>query len=114
MLSMTTRKRPIWTETPAMSDLVRCYVCYTLTKVSARSGVLRVHQDADGYRCPNRDPAPTRTPASMGRMPSAAETPSRTVSVPDDVYDAAAAKAAADGETVSDVVSRALAAYLAD
>lgn len=51
------------------------------------------------------------TPATVGRVPNQPKTPLRTFRIPEDVYRAAQAKAAAKGESVSDVVRRALARY---
>ena len=45
-------------------------------------------------------------------MPNAPKTPSRNVRVPDDLWEAAVSKAAARGETVSDVLRRALEKYV--
>ena len=45
-------------------------------------------------------------------MPNQPKTPSRNVRVPDDLWHAAQAKAAERGETVSDVVRRALERYV--
>lgn len=47
----------------------------------------------------------------MGRMPNQPKTPQRTVRVPDDVWERAKVRAEARGETVSDVVRRALERY---
>ena len=45
-------------------------------------------------------------------MPNQPKTPVRSVRIPDDVWRAAQAKAAAEGETVTDVVLRALRRYV--
>ena len=45
-------------------------------------------------------------------MPNQPKTPVRSVRIPDDVWRAAQAKAAAEGETVTDVVLRALKRYV--
>jgi predicted HicB family RNase H-like nuclease len=45
-------------------------------------------------------------------MPNAPKTPSRNVRVPDELWQATQAKAAKNGETVSDVVRRALEKYV--
>lgn len=52
------------------------------------------------------------TPATMTGVPNAPKTPQRTFRIPDDVYAAAKAKAAENGETLTDVVQRALAEYV--
>jgi predicted HicB family RNase H-like nuclease len=44
--------------------------------------------------------------------PATGQTPNRTVRVPDDVWDAAKAKAAEEGKSVSDVVNDCLRRYL--
>lgn len=44
-------------------------------------------------------------------MPNQPKTPVRTIRVSDELWTAAAAKAEAKGETISDVVRRALLAY---
>lgn len=49
-------------------------------------------------------------PARSGQL--IAETPRRTVRVPNDLWDAAKAHAAADGATLTDVVVQALVDYL--
>lgn len=45
-------------------------------------------------------------------MPNQPKTPQRTVRIADDLWEASAAAAAANGETLSDVIRRALAAYV--
>jgi predicted HicB family RNase H-like nuclease len=52
------------------------------------------------------------TPASVSRVPNQPKTPQRTFRIPEDVYRAAQAKAAAKGESLSDVVRRALERYV--
>jgi predicted HicB family RNase H-like nuclease len=52
------------------------------------------------------------TPASVPYVPNAPKTPLRSFRIPDEVYKAAQAKAAAKGESVSDVVRRALERYV--
>lgn len=47
----------------------------------------------------------------MTLMPNKPKTPLRSFRIPDDTYEAAQRKAAARGETVSDVVRRALERY---
>lgn len=54
----------------------------------------------------NAGDGPTLTP-----MPNQPKTPQRTVRVPDEVWERAKARAEARGETVSDVVRRALERY---
>lgn len=51
------------------------------------------------------------TPATVRRVPNQPKTPQRSFRIPNDVYDAAKVKAAAKGETVTDVVVRALKRY---
>lgn len=51
------------------------------------------------------------TTATIPDVRNAEQTPRRTVRVSNEVWDAAAAKAEEKGETVSDVVRRALIAY---
>ena len=51
------------------------------------------------------------TPATVRRVPNAPKTPLRSFRIPDDVYRAAQEKAAERGESVSDVVRRALERY---
>lgn len=48
----------------------------------------------------------------MGRVPNQPKTPLRSFRIPDEVYKAAQAKAADKGESVSDVVRRALERYI--
>jgi hypothetical protein len=50
-------------------------------------------------------------PAVMTPVPNKPKTPLRSFRIPDEVYEAAQAKAAERGETVSDVVRRALERY---
>ena len=45
-------------------------------------------------------------------MPNSPKTPTRTVRVPDDLWDAVKAKAASENRTVTDVIIRALEAYV--
>lgn len=52
------------------------------------------------------------TPTTVARVPNQEKTPRRTVRVPDTLWEAAAAKADENGETVSDVVRRALERYV--
>lgn len=52
------------------------------------------------------------TPATVARVPNQPKTPLRSFRIPDEVYRAAQAKAAAKGESVSDVVRRALERYV--
>jgi hypothetical protein len=52
------------------------------------------------------------TPATVTRVPNQPKTPMRSFRIPDDVYRAAQAKAAAKGETVSDVIRKALERYV--
>lgn len=47
----------------------------------------------------------------MTRVPNQPKTPIRSFRIPDDVYDAAKAKAAERGETLTDVVKKALERY---
>lgn len=49
----------------------------------------------------------------LGTMPNQPKTPQRTVRVPDDVWEAAKAKAVERGENLSDVIRRALSRYAA-
>jgi predicted HicB family RNase H-like nuclease len=49
--------------------------------------------------------------ARIGPVPNQPKTPQRTVRVPDDVWERAKVRAEARGETVSDVVRRALERY---
>jgi predicted HicB family RNase H-like nuclease len=51
------------------------------------------------------------TPATVRRMPNAPKTPQRTFRIPDEVYKAAQVKAAEKGESLSDVVRKALERY---
>lgn len=51
------------------------------------------------------------TPATVRRVPNAPKTPLRSFRIPDDIYRAAQEKAAERGESVSDVVRRALERY---
>lgn len=51
------------------------------------------------------------TPATITRVPNTPGTPRRTVRVPDEVWEAAQAKAAERQETLSDVIRRALETY---
>lgn len=50
----------------------------------------------------------------LSRVPNQPKTPIRGVRVPDELWDAARAKAADEKESVSDVVRRALEAYVKD
>lgn len=52
------------------------------------------------------------TPDTLTVMTPSAGTPRRTIRVPDSLWDAATAKAEERGETVSDVIRRALERYL--
>lgn len=52
------------------------------------------------------------TPATVGRVPNQPKTPLRSFRIPDDTYRAAQAKAAEKGESVSDVVRKALERYV--
>lgn len=54
------------------------------------------------------------TPGIVVVVPNQEKTPRRTVRVPDDVWQPAARKARDNGENVSEVIRRALAAYLRD
>lgn len=51
------------------------------------------------------------TPANVRRVPNAPKTPLRSFRIPDEVYRAAQKKAAERGESVSDVVRKALERY---
>lgn len=51
------------------------------------------------------------TPATVRRVPNAPKTPLRSFRIPDEVYKAAQEKAAERGESVSDVVRKALERY---
>lgn len=53
---------------------------------------------------------PTR--ATLPRVPNQPRTPLRSFRIPDELYEAAQAKAADKGESVSDVVRRALERYV--
>lgn len=52
------------------------------------------------------------TPATLRRVPNQPKTPQRTIRVPDDLWAAAKAKADERGETVTDVLVRALQRYV--
>ena len=52
------------------------------------------------------------TPTTVERVPNQPKTPLRSFRIPDEVYRAAQAKAAAKGESVSDVVRKALERYV--
>jgi len=52
------------------------------------------------------------TPATMRAMPNTPGTPRRTIRIPDALWDAAAAKAEARGESLSDVIRKALERYV--
>lgn len=52
------------------------------------------------------------TPATVSGVPNQPKTPQRSFRIPDEVYEAAKAKAAAKGETLTDVVRRALERYV--
>lgn len=52
------------------------------------------------------------TPATMRGVPNTPGTPRRTIRVPDPLWTAAAAKAEERGESVSDVLRRALERYV--
>ncbi|GGF39299.1 hypothetical protein GCM10007298_38740 [Williamsia phyllosphaerae] len=51
------------------------------------------------------------TPATVPSVPNKPKTPLRTFRIPDDVYGPAKAAAEANGETVTDVVKKALVNY---
>lgn len=51
---------------------------------------------------------------SVWRVPNQEATPRRTVRVPDELWEAAKRKAADEGETITDVVVRALTRYVRD
>ena len=52
------------------------------------------------------------TPATVGRVPNQPKTPLRSVRIPDDLWQAAQTRAAERGESVSDVIRRALERYI--
>lgn len=52
------------------------------------------------------------TPATVSRVPNTPGTPRRTIRIPDDLWDAASAKAEERGESVSDVIRKALERYV--
>lgn len=52
------------------------------------------------------------TPATVARVPNAPKTPLKSFRIPEDLYRAAQQKAAEKGESVSDVVRRALERYV--
>lgn len=52
------------------------------------------------------------TPATMGAVPNTPGTPRRTIRVADALWEAAAAKAAERGESLSDVIRHALERYV--
>lgn len=52
------------------------------------------------------------TPGTLRRMPNQPKTPIKCFRIPDDLYRAAQAKAAERGESVSEVVRRALERYV--
>jgi predicted HicB family RNase H-like nuclease len=52
------------------------------------------------------------TPATVARVPNAPKTPLKSFRIPEDLYRAAQRKAAEKGESVSDVVRRALERYV--
>lgn len=56
--------------------------------------------------------SPVMTPGTVTRVPNTPGTPRRTVRIPDDLWDAAVAKAEERGESVSDVIRRALQRYV--
>ncbi len=51
---------------------------------------------------------------TVGSVPNQPKTPPRSVRVPDDLWSAARVRAAENGETVTDVLIRALEAYVSD
>ena len=52
------------------------------------------------------------TPGTLRSVPNQPRTPLRSFRIPDELYEAAQAKAAEKGESVSDVVRRALERYV--
>jgi hypothetical protein len=56
--------------------------------------------------------ATVMTPATLTRVPNAPKTPLRSFRIPDELYEAAQATAAEKGETVSDVIRKALEKYV--
>lgn len=52
------------------------------------------------------------TPGTMARVPNTPGTPRRTIRVPDALWDAAAAKAEAEGTDLSTVIRKALERYV--
>ena len=52
------------------------------------------------------------TPATVGRVPNKPKTPMRSLRVADDLWEAAQAKAQERGESVSDVIRKALERYV--
>src|SRR3954470_25075308 len=52
------------------------------------------------------------TPGTVAVVPNAPGTPRRTIRIPDDLWDAATAKADKRGESVSDVIRHALERYV--
>jgi predicted HicB family RNase H-like nuclease len=55
---------------------------------------------------------PTRGRATLRSVPNQPRTPLRSFRIPDELYEAAQQKAAEKGESVSDVVRRALERYV--
>lgn len=51
---------------------------------------------------------------NVGRVPNQPKTPRRSVRIPDEVWQAAKEKAKRRGETVTDVILRALKRYIRD
>lgn len=58
------------------------------------------------------EPGTVMTPATVARVPNTPGTPRRTIRIPDDLWDAAVAKAEERGESVSDVIRKALERYV--
>lgn len=61
---------------------------------------------------PTATVSPVMTSTKLAQMGTENHTPRRTIRIPDSVWDAAQAKAAENGETVSAVVVKALESYV--
>lgn len=71
----------------------------------------RMSVQEEGYR----DRAGVRTPpVRVRRVPNQPKTPKRSVRVPTDLWEAAKRKAKDRGETLTDVIVRALRRYISD
>ena len=73
-------------------------------------GCRQKHSKCECY--PPAVPPPVMTPTTVRRVPNTPGTPRRSIRVPDDLWNAAAKKASAEGTDVSAVIRKALERYV--